>query len=213
LKAYIFDLDGTLLDSLDCWDKIDKEFLESRNLIAPDYREAIRVLSYSETAEYTAKRFGLTETPEELMAEWTRMAESFYRHEAKLKPYAKEYLRSLKDAGALIGVATSNSEDLFKPALASNGVLELFDAFATTFEVSRGKSDPDVFLLAAEKLGAKPEDCIVFEDTPEGIKSAKQANMAVYGVYEESWKNHWDYIKELADGVIYDFSEAPLPLA
>ncbi|MDR1639689.1 MAG: HAD family phosphatase [Clostridiales bacterium] len=210
MKACIFDLDGTLLDTLGMWGKIDDVFLKSRGLVAPDYRECIRKLSFYETAEYTVRRFELDETPEDLMTLWTNMALHFYTEDAQLKPYAKDYLFALKKAGYLLGIATSNDTPLFLPALSRNGVFELFDAFATTFEVPYGKTRPDVFLLTAERLGVAPSDCVVFEDTPEGIKSAKMAGMTVYGIYDATWDYLRDHIASLCDAFLLSFKDAPL---
>lgn len=208
MKAYIFDLDGTLLDSMGIWEQIDVDFLAERGLdVPPDYIDAISSLTFPEAARYTIKRFNLSGSVEDLLSEWNSMAIHAYGNTVLMKPYAKEYLYSIKQKGAKLGIATSLPAELYEPALHNHGIIELFDCICSTDEVPNGKTSPDVFLLAAKKLGISPEECIVFEDIPEAIKSAKLAGMTVYGVYDEASKEHWRLIKEIADGIIYDFAE------
>ncbi|NMA79052.1 MAG: HAD family phosphatase [Clostridiales bacterium] len=206
MKAYIFDLDGTLLDSMSVWERIDADYLSRRGIeVPPDYIDAVSSLTFSEAARYTIERFRLSESVDSLIDEWNNMAISAYGNTVALKAHAKEYLLSLKKQGAKLGIATSLPPLLYEPALRNHGIMELFDAISSTDEVSRGKTSPDVFLLTAKKLGVEPERCIVFEDIPEAIKSAKLAGMTVYGVYDDASKQHWAAIEKIADGVIYDF--------
>lgn len=212
MKAYIFDLDGTLLDSMGVWEQIDVDFLTKRGLEVPrDYIYAICSRSFPEAAQYTIDRFGLSESVDDLLREWASMAIYAYGHTVPLKPYAKEYLAALKRQGAKLGIATSLPAVLYEPALRNHGIMELFDVICSTDEVSYGKTKPDVFLLAASKLGTDPQQCVVFEDITQAIKSAKLAGMTVYGVYDESSREHWTLIRQIADGVLYDFKDAPLP--
>jgi HAD superfamily hydrolase (TIGR01509 family) len=212
IKAAIFDLDGTLMDSMRVWDKIDVDFLKKRGLNMPsDYKEAITSLSFRETAVYTIKRFGLNETPEAIQHEWNEMAIFEYSHNVRLKPGAREYLDRLRASGVRLGVATSSPGRLTSPALANNGIRDYFGAICTADDVERGKDFPDIFLFAAEKLGARPEDCIVFEDILQAVESAKSVGMTVYGVYDDSSAGRWEEIKRAADGFLYDFNNAPLP--
>jgi len=209
-KAAIFDLDGTLIDSMGVWEKIDIDFLAKRGLPVPEtYMNEICARSFREAAEYTIDLFHLEESAGDLIREWNDMAIYEYSHNIKLKPYAKEYLMLLKSCGIKLGIATSLPAVLYEPVLSNNGVRTLFDAICSTDEVERGKEFPDIFLYAAKKLKTKPEKCVVFEDLPQAIRSAKLAGMFVYGVYDASSKEHWDEIKRVADGVLYDFRGAP----
>lgn len=212
MKAYIFDLDGTLLDSMGLREQIDIEFLTKRGFEVPtDYIDAISSRSFSEAAEYTIERFALSDSVDELVREWNDTAVYAYRNKVYLKSGAKEYLFALKAQGAKLGVATSLPAALYEPALRNNGIIDLFDIICSTDEVGHGKTKPDIFLFAAQKLSVAPSDCIMFEDIPQAVKSAKQAGMTVYGVYDNSSKEHWTLIKQIADGVIVDFKDAPLP--
>ena len=210
MKAYIFDLDGTLLDSMDVWQKIDIDFLRKRAIsLPPDYASAISAMTFNETAAYTISRFGLSDSVESLKQEWNNMAEYSYGHTVQLKPYAKEYLVKLRKRGAKLAVATSLSLKLLELVLNNHGIYNYFDTICTTEEAGCGKSCPDVFLLAAKKLGVLPSDCLVFEDIFAAVKSAKNAGMTVCGVYDKSSRADWDEIKKLADYSIFDFQNAP----
>jgi len=208
IKAYIFDLDGTLLDSMNVWQQIDIDFLKKRGIIVPpDYAESISSMTFNEAAVYTISRFGLSDSAEDLKKEWNDMAAYAYGYTVQLKPYAKEYLFKLKKSGAKLAVATSLFVELMELALRNHGIYDLFDAICTSDEAGCGKSRPDVFLLAAKKLGAAPSDCLVFEDILEAVKSAKSAGMAVCAVYDKSSENDWEQIKAIADFTIVDFKE------
>lgn len=207
-KAAIFDLDGTLLDSMWVWKKIDIDFLAKRNLAVPDkYVEGICSMSFRETAEYTIDFFGLKEKAEDIMAEWNQMAIDAYSHHVPLKPNVKEYLYYLKEQGIKLGTATALPKELYEPVLRNNRVYDLFDAFTSADEVSRGKESPDIYLLAAKKLKVRPCDCIVFEDILPGIKSIVSAGMQAYGVYDQYSEQDQEQIRKLSKGYIYDFAE------
>jgi len=211
-KAAIFDLDGTLLDSMGVWEKIDVEFLAKRGFaVPPDYLDAICARTFYEVARYTIARFALDETPEALMEEWRQMALCAYSRKVRLKPYVKAYLSLLHTRGVKLGTATTLSDPLSGPCLENNGIAHYFDTQTTTDETGSGKDKPDVYLLAAERLGVPPESCIVFEDLPQGILSAKQAGMTAIGVFERAVKDQQAQMQGIADGFIRDFREAPVP--
>jgi len=205
-KAYIFDLDGTLLDSMGVWSQIDIDFLAKRGIaVPPDYMDAISPMTFYETAAYTKNRFALPESVDDLMREWNGMAAYAYGHTVQMKPYAKEYLVTLGKRGAKLAIATSLSVELCEPVLRNNGIDNLFNAICYTDETGHGKSHPDVFLLTAKKIGVQPEDCLVFEDILAAVKSAKSAGMSVCAVYDKSSDNDWEEIKVAADYAITDF--------
>jgi len=211
MKAYIFDLDGTLLDSMDVWHKVDIDFLNKRGISVPsDYAEVICSMTFDEAAAYTIRRFELSDSVESLKQEWNDMAAYAYGHTVQLKPYAKEYLLALRDRGIKLAVATSLFSSLLKLALNNHGIYDYFEVICTTEEAGHGKSRPDVFLMTAQKLGVLPCDCLVFEDILAAVKSAKSAGMSVCGVYDKSSHADWEQIKELADYSITDFKNAPM---
>ena len=207
-KYAIFDLDGTLLDSMQVWKDVDKKFLGKRGIKVPeDYFSAIRTMKFYDTAVYTVNRFGLCDDPYEIMDEWNLLAQDAYAYEVKLKPYAKEYLLKLYSEGVRMGIATAADETLFIPALKNNGVYELFDSYTTLHEVTRGKGFPDIYLRAASKLSCNPSECAVFEDILPGIKAAKSAGFYTVGVFEKHAKEEREQILLSSDLYIDSFKD------
>ncbi|KAB8295540.1 beta-phosphoglucomutase [Bifidobacterium avesanii] len=213
-KAAIFDLDGTLLDSMGVWDQIDIDSLAKRGIDVPDdYVLKVGSMQFRQIAEYTIARFDLTDTPEQLMAEWDDMAREAYGTMVEAKPHAREYLEHLKATGAKLAVATSLPPSLREPAMKHVGIFDLFDAIVSVDDANDvGKDRPDVYLLAASRLGMRPEDCTVFEDILVGIRSAKSAGMGVWAMHDDSSDRDWAEICDEADGVLFDFAEAPRTL-
>lgn len=207
--AAIFDMDGTIMDSLGIWERIDYDFLEKkRGIKVPhDYVHDIAAMSFSEIADYTIKRFNLPDTPAELMQEWTDMAIHEYAHNVPLKPHVREYISCLKKQGKKIALCTSSPEYFFRPALKNNGIYDLFDAFANTCEAGVGKGSPRVYLMAAEKLGVSAARCLVFEDVISAAISAKKAGMRVCGVYDERSAARMEEMRSICDLYINGFDE------
>lgn len=204
IKGAIFDLDGTLLESLHAWADVDRRFFEKRGLpLPPDYYDSIKTLDLFRAAVYTKERFALPETHEELVREWQDMIREEYALHIGMKAGAAEYLHGLFARGIKLGIATSSAPDLFLPTLARCGVDGLFSAFALTGE-ARGKEFPDVYLLAAERLGLSPSCCAVFEDISLGIRSAKEGGFYTVGISDPS-SREYSGIKELADIVAERF--------
>ncbi|MCI8589546.1 MAG: HAD family phosphatase [Clostridiales bacterium] len=207
IKGAIFDLDGTLLDSMQVWDEIDEKFLSLRGLTLPnDYIETVRTMEFKTAAQYTKDRFGLSEPIDAIIQEWKELASLAYAKEIRLKPYAKEYIMKLHKQGILLGVATSSAKELFMPALQNNQIAHLFSVFATTGETAHGKDFPDVYHLAAKRLGISPACAAVFEDTLLGITSAKRGGFYTVGVYDKTSEQEKDLIMQKADAYLFSFS-------
>lgn len=210
-KAAIFDLDGTLLDSMGVWDQVDIDFLAKRGIEVPaDYMGKVAAMQFRQIAEYTIARFGLPDTPEALMQEWDDMARVAYSTVVEAKPHAVEYLSYLRRSGAKLAVATSLPPALREPAMKHVGIFDYFDQIVSVDDANDvGKDRPDVFLLAAGRLGVVPEQCTVFEDLLVAMRSAKSVGMRVWAIHDDSSDGDWPDICGLADGVLFDFSEAP----
>lgn len=208
-SAAIFDLDGTLLDSMYVWQRIDEIFFKKRGMACPaDYGRALAGKSYMESAQYTIERFGLKERWEDIVNEWTAQAIEEYSHHVRLKDGAREYLLHLKRAGVKLAVATALPEYLYRPCLENLGILDWFDALCSTDETGgRGKAEGEVFLLAAQRLGVSSGDCAVFEDVFEGIRGAKRAGMRAYCVLDDAAKHSHAEIEGCADAMIASYRE------
>lgn len=207
--AAIFDLDGTLFDSMGFWSHLDERFLSHHGIspIPDDYLLEIAHLGAEETAIYTRNRFGLTMSAGEMMEEWHHEALEYYTNDVGLKPGAYEYLTRLKNAGVKLAVATANSSDLYMPALKRLGLESLFDAYAEVAEVGRKKGFPDIYELAAARLGASPSETAVFEDIYIALTGAKAGGFLTVGVYDETSARDTVRIREFADAFVCTFDE------
>lgn len=207
-KGAIFDLDGTLLDSMGVWRRIDEDFLGKRGIRVPDdYLKAITAKNFQDAADYTIERFGLKESADAIMAEWFDMAIDAYTNDVALKPFVKEYMQILRENDVKIAAATSSDARLFEPCLKHHGIYEWFDAFSVTAEVKRGKGYPDVYENAAEKLGLKAADCVVYEDILKGVEGAKLGGFYVIGVEDVHSSYEKEEIQKEADRYITTFEE------
>lgn len=206
-EAAIFDLDGTLIDSNRVWEKIDRKYMEKKHIFISD-RELKRMaaMTYEECAEFICQK-GVDTDPEALKKEFNEMAVYEYRHNIFLKEGAAEYLALLSSMGKRIALATASPASLYEPVLRHNFVYKYFDAFVTTEEAGKSKDYPDVYLLAASRLGIEPECCVVFEDVLKGIFSARDAGMMTVGVYDKYSDEDLITIRNNSDRYIMSFTE------
>lgn len=209
VDAVIFDMDGTLIDSMWIWVAVDEEYLGRYHLTEPEtFHEDMEGMSYLEVAEYYHKVFPeIPMTVQEIMDEWYEMAYEKYMHEAPLKKGVKEFIETARAEGKKMGIATSNSRKLAEDTLAALNVSHLFDVVKTSEEAGAGKPAPDVYLLAAKELGADPSRCLVFEDVPAGIMAGKNAGMKVCAVEDSFSHPLVTKKKALADYYIQDYDD------
>lgn len=207
-KAVIFDLDGTITDSMWVWTEIDREFFAREHIkMPPTLQKDIEGMSFTETAEYFIRTFSLKQTLDELKQIWNDMAIEKYKKVTPLKPGIPEFLVFLRKQGVRTGIATSNSRLLLDTFLQARKLTPFIDTVTTSCDVCKGKPAPDVYLTTAQKLGVMPEDCLVFEDIPMGILAGKNAGMEVCAV-EDDYSAHMRKEKrELADYYITDYRQ------
>lgn len=212
VEAIIFDMDGTLLDSMWIWPSVDDDYLCKYHLDKPDnFHEMMEGKSYVEVARLFLDIFpGLDQTLEEVMDEWMEMTYDRYIHSVDMKEGAHEFILDMRAQGMKIGIATSNSNVLADAALNALSIRPLFDSVHSACEVEKGKPSPDVYLLVAEEMHVPPQRCLVFEDVPMGILAGKRAGMKVCGVDDDYSRPQEARKKELADYYIqsyYDISK------
>ncbi|SCP94967.1 HAD family hydrolase [Anaerobium acetethylicum] len=208
VKTAIFDLDGTLVDSMWMWKTIDIEFLGRYGISLPDdLQKEIEGMGFSETAVYFKDRFGLKESLDEIKHEWNRMAFDKYQNHVPMKKGAVHFLQQLKDNGISLGIATSNSRELAETVAKVHGLDRMFDTIITACDVRAGKPAPDIYLKAAGDLGAHPDHCLVFEDVPMGILAGKNARMRVCTIYDEFSADQEEEKRSLADYYIKDYED------
>ncbi len=207
-RAALFDMDGTLIDSMGIWAHVDEVFFARRGLPLPeDYSRSIAGLSFRQTGEYTKARFHLPESVDDILHEWHEMCESAYVNDVPLKPYAAEYLKKLRGEGVRLAIATALPERLYRPVLRRTGVLSLFDAFASTDEAGESKRSGDVYRLAARRLGVEPRECVVFEDILDGLLGAKAAGMKTVLVRDPAAARERERALAVCDAAIDGFGD------
>lgn len=208
IQGAIFDLDGTLLDSMGVWSDVDRIFFERRGMEVPeDYVAIIAPLGFAAAASYTVSRFGFQEREDDIVAEWHMLAKEAYAKDVTLKPYAKEYLEILKKQNVRLAAATASDASLFEPCLIHNEILQYFDTIVTVRDVERGKGFPDIYNLAAEKINLSAEDCAVFEDILKGVEGAKAGGFLAVGVEDTHSAFEKEKIQASADIYIKSWRE------
>jgi HAD superfamily hydrolase (TIGR01509 family) len=208
IKAVIFDVDGTLIDSMWIWKQVDIDFLEKRGIALPEnLQKDIEGMSYTATAEYFKERFRLPDSIQEIKEEWRLMADDFYHNKIPLKAGVGELLDLFRQRGLRLGIATSNSRELVDAMLKNHQLAHCFDSIRTSCEVPRSKPFPDVYLKTAEDLAVDPKNCLVFEDTVAGATAAKAAGMRVIAVYDEASRESAAHLQQLCELYIKDFFE------
>lgn len=207
-KGAIFDLDGTLLDSMHVWKKVDIAwFVQNGIEYDSNVSHAFKNMTFFEAANYVIKLFNLSKSAQDIMDEWDKMVLFEYRDNIKLKPFVLEYLNKLKKSGVKMSIATSCLKNCCTAALKSNGILNYFDDIVYSNDIGKGKSYPDIYLYCANIMGIEPKDCVVFEDIYHAINGVRAANMRFVGVYDNFSSLEWDKIKQEADLCITSFEE------
>jgi len=207
-KAVIFDLDGTLVDSMWMWKSIDVEYLARFGMECPEnLQKEIEGMSFTETAAYFKNRFKLEASLDEIKEAWVQMALEKYQKEVPLKPGARAFLDYIEDQGMAVGIATSNGRAMVDAVLDSLDIRRYFQVVATACEVAAGKPAPDIYLNVAGRLQVDPQDCVVFEDVPAGIQAGKRAGMTVFAVEDAFSLDMKEEKKQLADYYIRDYFE------
>lgn len=207
-KAFLLDMDGTMLDSMGIWYQIDVDFCRRHGIpMPPALQQEIEGLSFYQTACYFKERFQMTQTPEALMAEWNDMAMEAYRSSIMLKPMVREFLEQARRRGIALGIATSNSMELAHAALRAHKLETLFSCVLTAKEVPNGKPAPDIYLRLAEQLGVQPHECVVFEDIPAGLLAGKRAGMTTVAVEDSYSHAVREEKRRLADYFIDTYEE------
>lgn len=208
IEAVIFDLDGSLVDSMWIWKDIDIEYLGRFGISLPeDLQSQIEGMSFSETAVYFKERFEIPDSLEQMKKDWNQMAWDKYTNEVPLKKGIPAFLAECRRRGIKLGIATSNSRELVDNIAKVHSLDDYFSCIMTSCEVEKGKPAPDIYLAVARNLEVRPERCLVFEDIIPGIMAGKNAGMKVCAV-EDAYSIHdTDAKKQLADFYIVDFEE------
>ncbi len=208
MKAAIFDLDGTLLDSMWLWGNLADNYLLSIGIEPPkDLCESLKDLTLKEACFYMKEKFNIKSTIDEINRDIEKLLADYYANRLQLKPYVLETLEEFKNKNIKMAIATATDENLVSMALNRLGVKDYFEFIQTAENVGLSKSKPEFFEIAIDRLGLKPEEIWVFEDSLHCIKSAKKAGLKIVAVKDESASLDIEKIKEISDIYIDDFSQ------
>ena len=208
IKGAIFDIDGTLLDSMPIWENAGARYLATLGIKAkPDLKERLDALSMPEGALYMQKEYGLSVLTEDILEGVNQVVKDFYYNEAVMKPGAYALVKYLKKNDVKLIIATATDKEMARAALVRNGIWEDFNGMITCKEAGAGKTSPKVFKLARQKLDTKKEETWVFEDSLYAVKTATEAGFPVCSIYDAYSEGNAEEIRRLSDIYVNDFSE------
>jgi len=207
-KGAIFDLDGTLLDSMPFWENVGTEYLKQKGHNPPDsVNKILKTMSLAQSARYFRENYFISQNENEIIKEVIGLIEKKYLLDIPLKPSVVPFLCELHKNNVKMCVATASDHDLAKAALERLGVAKFFKFIFTCSDAGMGKDSPEFFVKAVKKLKIPKHETIVFEDALHAIKSAKAAGLCVAAVYDSSSHEEQEQIKSTADFYLNSFKD------
>ncbi|MBQ9801709.1 MAG: HAD-IA family hydrolase [Clostridia bacterium] len=208
MNTYLFDFDGTLVDSMPTYADMMMGILEEEKATyGADILKIVTPLGYALTAKYFVEHCGAKSTEEALVATMNARALDAYTNRIPAKAHVPEVLQELARRGCSLNVLTASPHTMLDPCLKRLGLFDLFDNVWSCEDFGTGKSDPAIYHAAAEKIGKPVGEIIFLDDNPGACKTAKKAGMCVYGVYDDSSREYVDEMKAATDRYIYNFKE------
>lgn len=207
-KFAIFDLDGTLIDSMWIWEKVIFEFLDKYNCKYDiNIAEEIAYMTFEISSSYLKKLYSLPQSCEEIMAEWISMSENYYKNIIKPKKGVREYLEYLKANNIKTAIATACPKYLCEAVLKANDLAKYFETIVYAEEVGKSKEEPDVYIETMNRLSAKVNECMLYEDILVALNTAHDIGLKVTIVEDETSKSDRDELIKNSDVYIKDFTE------
>lgn len=208
IEGIIFDLDGTLIDSMKVWENLASQFLK-KNKIVPNegLEEIIKTMTLRESSKYLIDEYNLDYTIEEVIINIKDIVFDAYKYDIQAKDCVHEYLEILKKTNLKMMILTASEKELVDICLKRLGLIKYFDHIITCGDVNLSKNNPEIYMLASNIINSKPERVLIFEDSYHCVKAAKIANMRVVGVKDEFSLKDETNIKELADYYINSFCD------
>ena len=208
-KAYFFDMDGTIIDSMTiAWDRVILKYLHDRNIKYPeDMISNIVTKGFMGIANYYVDELGVKEKPKDLYDFFMDGLQGIYNEELEAKKGVIEALKKLKQTGVSLNMLSGGPHRFMDPCFKRLGIFDLFDNVWSIEDFNLSKSDVEIYLSASKRIGAKAEDCTMVDDSLKAIETAKKAGFNTIGVYEVIADKYWEEMKKVADRTIKDFTE------
>ncbi len=208
MKGAIFDIDGTILDSMTVWVDVTNEFFRDHGIdISKEETLSYQCQSFEESLVSIHNNYLPDISVADMFAEFKRRADEKYANELLPKPYVTEYIKALHANGVRLAVATSGFPELVEKSFKRLGIYDYFSVYTYSSEVGCSKSSPDIYLLAAERLGLEPSHCTVYEDIVTGIKSAHDAGFMTVAVEDVTNTQDKDRLIQYSDRYITGWDE------
>lgn len=207
MSTYLFDFDGTLVDSMPTFAAMMLRILDEHGIKYEDnIIKVITPLGYGGSAKHFIG-MGIKKSEEELVALMNKYAVEEYTHRIPAKKNVIETLKKLKAAGASLNVLTASPHEALDPCLKRLGIFDIFDNVWSCNDFATTKADPEIYRMAAKRLGRDTSEVTFLDDNCGADRTAKEAGMRVIGVYDDSSAEYVDEMKSICDEYIYDFSE------
>ncbi|MBQ8230136.1 MAG: HAD family phosphatase [Clostridia bacterium] len=206
-KVYLFDFDGTLVDSMPTFVSVMLRILDEYGIkYGDDIVKIITPLGYQGTAEYY-RGLGISLSTTELVELMNQYAQDEYAYKISAKETVVQTLKKLKERGDRLNVLTASPHSMLDPCLKRLGIWDLFDNVWSCDDFNTTKSDPKIYQSAAEKIGRRIQEIIFVDDNVNAVKTAKRAGMKAYGIYDASSAEYEDEMKAVSDRYIKNFSQ------
>jgi HAD superfamily hydrolase (TIGR01509 family) len=208
MKGAIFDIDGTLLDSMQIWNDLGERYLATLSIQAEkNLGQILFPMTLDDAALYMIKHYHLNKTADEIVQSVLGIVDDFYRHEVLLKPGVESYIKKLYSQGIPMILATTGDRELATAALMRCGIMKYFSGILTVSDYGTSKHEPYIYLKAAELLHTSPQECTVFEDVLYAIEVAKAAGFVCVAVKDDASAADWEKIQAISDYQIQDFTK------
>lgn len=209
-KYAIFDMDGTLVDSMKYWDQVCCDFIREQNIYEEGLMETVNPMTLEQMIAYLNSRFGLHLSAEVMIGRMRELMQTHYQNDVTVKPGAIRFLDALAARGVPMCVASTTPTHLIELCLDRLDLRKYFSFAVSAETVGKGKTEPDIYLYAAERLGGKPENTMVFEDAMQAGWTAQKAGFSVTAVYDETSCSEWETFCGFADVVVADWNDVTL---
>ncbi|UHR03415.1 HAD family phosphatase [Peptoniphilus sp. GNH] len=208
MEGYLFDLDGTLLDSMSMWRSLTLNFLKSHNLtFTEELAQELTTMSIKTSADYLRDLYKLDLTSKEIIEEMEKNIVKGYKNEVPLKEGALEVLKALKNQGKKLAIATATNDKYVKIVMDKFKLGDYFDFIATVDNMGILKNDPQFYLKASQKFDLSPKEVTLFDDAPFAIEAALKAGLRVVCMYDKSADAYFEKQKEACDMALKSFKE------